>query len=103
MQVAGKKRSEIRTADETALSSPSGAWVKAIVRLAGLANPIPRPEVVHPVSAVVSDRWSEKIENADKNTLAEVIMQLMKDVGSTKGVRELGSPKTTSRRSWMAR
>lgn len=32
----------------------------------------------------------EKIENADENTLAEVIVQLMKDVGAPKGVRELG-------------
>lgn len=85
-----EERSEIRTADETAPSSPSGAWAKAIVRLAGLANPIPRPEVAHPASAVVSDRWPEKIENADENTLAEVIIQLMKDVGAPKGVRELG-------------
>jgi hydroxyacid-oxoacid transhydrogenase len=32
----------------------------------------------------------EKIDNADENTLAEIIIQLMKDVGAPKGVRELG-------------
>ena len=32
----------------------------------------------------------EKIENADENTLPDVIVQLMKDVGAPKGVRELG-------------
>ena len=32
----------------------------------------------------------ERIENADENTLPEVVTQLMKDVGAPKGVRELG-------------
>ena len=32
----------------------------------------------------------EKIENADENTLPDVIIQLMKDVKAPKGVRELG-------------
>lgn len=32
----------------------------------------------------------EKIEDHDKNTLPEIIIQLMKDVGAPKGVRELG-------------
>ena len=32
----------------------------------------------------------EKIEKADENTLPEVLIQLMKDVGAPKGVRELG-------------
>ena len=32
----------------------------------------------------------EKIEKADENTLPEIIIQLMKDVGAPKGVRELG-------------
>jgi hydroxyacid-oxoacid transhydrogenase len=32
----------------------------------------------------------ERIESADENTLPEIIIQLMKDVGAPKGVRELG-------------
>ncbi|CAA9445070.1 MAG: Alcohol dehydrogenase [uncultured Rubrobacteraceae bacterium] len=32
----------------------------------------------------------ERIEKADENTLPEIIIQLMKDVGAPKGVRELG-------------
>jgi alcohol dehydrogenase class IV len=32
----------------------------------------------------------ERIESADENTLPEVIVQLMKDVGAPRGVRELG-------------
>ncbi|CAA9460485.1 MAG: Alcohol dehydrogenase [uncultured Rubrobacteraceae bacterium] len=32
----------------------------------------------------------EKIENADENTLPEILIQLMKDVGAPRGVRELG-------------
>ena len=32
----------------------------------------------------------EKIENADENTLPEIIIQLMKDVGAPNRVRELG-------------
>jgi hydroxyacid-oxoacid transhydrogenase len=32
----------------------------------------------------------QKIEKADENTLPEIIIQLMKDVGAPKGVRELG-------------
>lgn len=32
----------------------------------------------------------EKIEKADENTLPEIIVQLMKDVGAPSGVRELG-------------
>jgi alcohol dehydrogenase class IV len=32
----------------------------------------------------------EKIENSDENTLPEILIQLMKDVGAPKGVRELG-------------
>ena len=32
----------------------------------------------------------ERIENGDENTLPEVVIQLMKDVGAPKGVRELG-------------
>ena len=32
----------------------------------------------------------EKIETADENTLPEIVIQLMKDVGAPKGVRELG-------------
>ncbi|MDP9455159.1 MAG: alcohol dehydrogenase [Actinobacteria bacterium] len=32
----------------------------------------------------------EKIQNADENTLPEIIIQLMKDIGAPKGVRELG-------------
>ncbi len=32
----------------------------------------------------------ERIENADENTLPEIIIQLMKDVGAPSGVRELG-------------
>lgn len=32
----------------------------------------------------------ERIESHDKNTLPEIIIQLMKDVGAPKGVRELG-------------
>ena len=32
----------------------------------------------------------EKIESADENTLPEVIVQLMKDVGAPRGVRALG-------------
>jgi alcohol dehydrogenase class IV len=32
----------------------------------------------------------ERLESADENTLPEIIIQLMKDVGAPKGVRELG-------------
>ncbi len=32
----------------------------------------------------------ETIENADENTLPDIIVQLMKDVGAPSGVRELG-------------
>ncbi len=32
----------------------------------------------------------ERIESADENTLPEIIVQLMKDVGAPRGVRELG-------------
>jgi len=32
----------------------------------------------------------ERIEKADENTLPEILIQLMKDVGAPKGVRELG-------------
>ena len=32
----------------------------------------------------------EKIEKPDENTLPEILIQLMKDVGAPKGVRELG-------------
>jgi alcohol dehydrogenase class IV len=32
----------------------------------------------------------ERIENADENTLPEIVIQLMKDVGAPSGVRELG-------------
>ena len=32
----------------------------------------------------------ERIESADENTLPEIIIQLMKDVGAPRGVRELG-------------
>ncbi len=32
----------------------------------------------------------EKIEKADENTLPEILIQLMKDVGAPRGVRELG-------------
>jgi len=32
----------------------------------------------------------ERIESADENTLPEIIIQLMKDVGAPKGVRDLG-------------
>lgn len=32
----------------------------------------------------------ERIENADENTLPEILIQLMKDVGTPRGVRELG-------------
>jgi alcohol dehydrogenase class IV len=32
----------------------------------------------------------ETIEKADENTLPEIIIQLMKDVGAPRGVRELG-------------
>lgn len=32
----------------------------------------------------------ERIENADENTLPEILIQLMKDVGAPSGVRELG-------------
>ena len=32
----------------------------------------------------------ETIEKADENTLPEVLLQLMKDVGAPRGVRELG-------------
>jgi hydroxyacid-oxoacid transhydrogenase len=32
----------------------------------------------------------EKVEKADENTLPGVLIQLMRDVGAPKGVRELG-------------
>ena len=32
----------------------------------------------------------EKLESTDENTLPEILIQLMKDVGAPKGVRELG-------------
>jgi hydroxyacid-oxoacid transhydrogenase len=32
----------------------------------------------------------EKIEKADENTLSKIVIQLMKDVGAPRGVRELG-------------
>ena len=32
----------------------------------------------------------EKLENTDENTLPEILIQLMQDVGAPKGVRELG-------------
>ena len=32
----------------------------------------------------------ESIEKADENTLPEIIIQLMQDVGAPRGVRELG-------------
>jgi alcohol dehydrogenase class IV len=36
----------------------------------------------------------EKIEKPDENTLPELLIQLMKDVGAPKGVRELGYDET---------
>jgi hydroxyacid-oxoacid transhydrogenase len=32
----------------------------------------------------------KRLENTDENTLPEILIQLMKDVGAPKGVRELG-------------
>ncbi len=46
-----------------------------------------QPERHRQVAELLS---GEKIENADENTLPEVLIQLMKDVGAPSGVRELG-------------
>jgi alcohol dehydrogenase class IV len=45
------------------------------------------PERHHEVAELLA---GEKIEHSDENTLPEIIIQLMKDVGAPKGVRELG-------------
>ncbi len=45
------------------------------------------PERHHEVAELLA---GEKIEAPDENTLPEIIIQLMKDVGAPKGVRELG-------------
>ncbi len=45
------------------------------------------PKRHHEVAELLT---GEKIENPDENTLPEIIIQLMKDVGAPKGVRELG-------------
>ncbi len=45
------------------------------------------PERHHEVANLLA---GEKIENPDENTLPEVVIQLMKDVGAPSGVRELG-------------
>jgi alcohol dehydrogenase class IV len=45
------------------------------------------PERHHEVAELLA---GEKIEHPDENTLPEIIIQLMKDVGAPKGVRELG-------------
>lgn len=45
------------------------------------------PERHHEVANLLA---REKLENPDENTLPEVIVQLMQDVGAPRGVRELG-------------
>lgn len=46
-----------------------------------------QPERHRQVAEMLS---GESIEKADENTLPEIIVQLMKDVGAPSGVRELG-------------
>ncbi len=46
-----------------------------------------QPERHREVAELIS---GEKIENADENTLPEILVQLMRDVGAPRGVRELG-------------
>ena len=46
-----------------------------------------QPERHRYVAELLSE---EKIEEADENTLPEILIQLMKDVGAPRGVRELG-------------
>jgi alcohol dehydrogenase class IV len=46
-----------------------------------------QPERHRQVAELLS---GETIEKADENTLPEILIQLMKDVGAPKGVRELG-------------
>ena len=45
------------------------------------------PERHHWVAGLLA---GEKIEKPDENTLPEILIQLMKDVGAPRGVRELG-------------
>jgi alcohol dehydrogenase class IV len=45
------------------------------------------PERHHRVAELLS---GEKLEDVDENTLPEILIQLMKDVGAPRGVRELG-------------
>jgi hydroxyacid-oxoacid transhydrogenase len=45
------------------------------------------PERHHAVAELLA---GERIENPDENTLPEVVIQLMKDVGAPSGIRELG-------------